>query len=319
MSYGQGGSDYRISDEEMRIRVENELLNAAKEAERKRYQGIPPREWNSHYSEDSNRNGKKKTSILKNKFLLKLIVLYFLLICYWTFSPLLIDMSNDTDSIKGWVELKSDTAYFSDVKVVEHIWLIGERGFFTRTYDVQVFTDRNRISVESVSQEYMDVLVDRYWTSGVPSKISVSTSASQNNPNQEVINKYNAYSAQYKIRVSSFNEDVDDWNVKLTAYNDFIGQYNSMPSSKRTSTAIQNEKDLKASEVKSAGRNVIVECTVFETHIDDMLSFMEINRDSIMKYDSQMYMQQKSFLIEQKTRCQNTEDATHAVMNKLES
>jgi uncharacterized protein YeaO (DUF488 family) len=318
MSSGQAGPNYRISDAEMGNRIENELYNAAKEAEKNRYQGFPPNEWNSYYSEDSNRHAKKKESIFNNKFVLTPIVIVSLLICYWTFAPLIIDMSNDTGSINGWGELKSDTAYFSDVKVVEHIWLIGERGFFTKTYDVQVLTDRTFISVESVSEDYMNVLVDRYWTSGVSSTNSVSVISSQSNPNQEVIDEYNAYSSQYKIRVDAFNEDVNTWNTKLTAYNDYIAKVNAMSYATRTSSATQNELNLKATEVRSAGRNLQVECAVFETHINDMLAFMEENKNSLKDYNSQMYMQQKSFLVEQKARCETTEETVNNILNKLD-
>jgi hypothetical protein len=172
----------------------------------------------------------------------------------------------------------------------------------------------NDFKIKSLVFILLIVLVS---TLGCTEDMNTASKAATVYANQGVIYDYNAYSAQYKIRVSSFNELVDDWNNKLIAYNDFIGQYNSMPSSKRTSSTIQNEKDLKASEVRSAGRNILVECTVFETHIDDMLNFMEANKDSIMKYDSQMYMQQKSFLVAQKTRCQATEDGALNVMNKI--
>jgi hypothetical protein len=91
-----------------------------------------------------------------------------------------------------------------------------------------------------------------------------------------------------------------------------------MSSSKRTSSATQSEISLKASEVRSAGRDVQVECAVFETHIDDMLTFMNQNKDSLMNYDSQMYMQQKSFLVEQKSRCEVTEEAVDNILNKLD-
>ncbi|WP_154717815.1 hypothetical protein [Methanolobus vulcani] len=155
-------------------------------------------------------------------------------------------------------------------------------------------------------------------TLGCAEDVETVSKVSSTIANQGVIDEYNVYSSQYKIRVDAFNDAVNNWNVKLTAYNDYIKLTNDMSYFKRTSSTTQNEISLKASEVRSAGRDVQVQCSVFETHINDMLAFMEENKDSLMNYDSQMYMQQKSFLVEQKTRCESIDRTVDNVINELE-
>jgi replicative DNA helicase len=162
------------------------------------------------------------------------------------------------------------------------------------------------------------LLIVLFSTLGCTEDMNTVSKAAKVSANQGVIGEYNEYSAQYKIRIGDFNEAVDNWNTKLTSYNDYMAMTNSMSSSKRTSSAIQDEIKLKASEVRSAGRNMQVESVVFGTFADDMLTFMKENKDSLMNYDSQFYMQQKSFLVEQQARCDNTKEIVNNVLSKLD-
>lgn len=317
MSYEQEELERWKRDEEIRKNVEASFLNASRKDEWKKLDEFEA--WKRNNYPPSNFKNSNKMNIIKfvNKIAYTSFIALFLILCYWTFTPLLLDNSNDTDSIKGWVELKSETAHFSDVKVVERVWLMGERGFLTTTYDVQVFNGRNMFYFERVSQSYMERLVDIYWVSGGQTTRPITAPVTNVNQNQGVINEYNAYSSQYSSRLNSFNSAVDAWNNKMDARNEFVSRYNSMSYSKQQSSATQDEKSLRVNELRTAGRNVIVECKVFESHIDDMLTFMEINRNVLMEMDSQRYMQRKSDLVASKTVCQNTEIGVNENLNRI--
>jgi hypothetical protein len=133
------------------------------------------------------------------------------------------------------------------------------------------------------------------------------------------IAEYNAYNSQYDVHLASYNKAVNNWNTQLTVYNDYMEKVNAMSYATRTSSATQNELSLKASEVRSAGRNVQVESAIFEAHIDDMITFMETNKDTLIKQGPPTrYMQKKSSLVEIKARCEATEEAVNNILNKLD-
>lgn len=118
--------------------------------------------------------------------------------------------------------------------------------------------------------------------------------------NQDVMDELTIHMDQFTKSGDTYKEALDNYNEAINNYNDFIYEYNDMSYFQRTSSSTINKKSSLESEYKSAARDLIVQCEVMETQIDDILVLIEVNKEIMMELDSKSYLELKSTLTEAK-------------------
>lgn len=127
-----------------------------------------------------------------------------------------------------------------------------------------------------------------------------AVSAASYTMNQDTLNELDILVEQLSKTTNEYSEASANYNEATYAYNDFIYEYNDMNYFQQTSSSTVNKKARIKQEYRAEARNLIVQCDIMDSQINDIMIFLESNRNALMNIDSQYYYELRNNLVELK-------------------
>lgn len=134
--------------------------------------------------------------------------------------------------------------------------------------------------------------------SGCVENADTAISAASYTMNQDVVDEIDILTEQLSKTIINYDKASTEYNEAVNAYNDFIYEYNDMNYFQQASSSTANKKIRIEQEYRGAARNLIVQCDVLDSQINDITIFMESNKKDLMSIDSQYYYELKNGLVE---------------------
>jgi predicted nuclease with TOPRIM domain len=108
---------------------------------------------------------------------------------------------------------------------------------------------------------------------------------------------------EYNELVDKYNEDADEYNELVDEYNAFTHEFNVMTRAMQESSRVQNKLQIYFDETDRLGKPLLKMGKDIECYIDDMTSFMKMNKNVITESNLEEYRNVKTSFIDFKNYC----------------
>lgn len=133
--------------------------------------------------------------------------------------------------------------------------------------------------------------------SGCVENADTAISSAKYTINEDMFDELTILAEQLEKAAIDYDKASNEYNDAIENGNDFIYEYNDMNYFERTSSNTVNRKSSLEQEVRRSARNLIIQCDIMDSQIDDVTIFMESNKEDLIDIDSQFYYEFKNGLV----------------------
>lgn len=134
--------------------------------------------------------------------------------------------------------------------------------------------------------------------SGCIENADTAISSAKYTINEDMLDELTILTNQLSKATINYQVASNEYNEAVYAYNDYIYKYNDMNYFEQKSSTTINKKARIEQDYKRTARNLIVQCDIMESQIDDITIFIGINKKDLLDIDLQYYYELKNGLVE---------------------